>query len=156
MRLRFGCGSSRARGVASKRAAYRSAGDVRGVGDGEFAVLLGRPVPSGEPAGPIDEHDSVSTLGRARSRLARLACRVVGSLVRRAVRRSQSDLNPLFVHNIPFRAIAKMTGGRVSAEMVGGIVDACNGHLLRGARKLVGGYVRNARENRAWEHRLDA
>lgn len=38
--------------------------------------------------------------------------------------------------------------------MVGGIVDACNGHLLRGARKLVGGYVRNAHENRAWDRRL--
>lgn len=39
----------------------------------------------------------------------------------------------------------------MSAEMVGRIVDACNGHLLRGARKLVGGYVRNGCESRFCE-----
>lgn len=133
---------------------HYEAGDVRGVPDEEFAVLLGRPVPGGEPAGLIDAHDSVSTLGRAPSRLARLACRAVGALVARAERRNRPDLNLLFVYNIPFRAIAKMTGGRVSAEMVDGVVDACNGHLMRGLRRVAAGYVRNARENRAWERRL--
>ena len=135
---------------------HYEAGDVTGVTEGEFAVLLGGPVPEGGLTGPVDEHDSVSTLGRARSRLARLACRAVGALVARAERRNQPDLNLLFVYNIPFRAIAKMTGGHVSPEMVGGVVDACNGRLLRGLRRLAAGYVRNARENRDWEHRLDA
>lgn len=38
------------------------------------------------------------------------------------------DLNTLFQYNMPFRAIAKMTGGMVSAKMVDGL-------LLGGKRK---------------------
>jgi len=45
------------------------------------------------------------------------------------------DLNILFIYNMPFRGIAKMTGGAVSMEMVYGIVDAVNGHFMRGVKK---------------------
>ena len=64
------------------------------------------------------------------------------------------DLNILFIYNMPFRAVAKMTGGAVSMEMVHGIVDAVNGHLFRGLRKIIGGYFRNAKANKAYEKKL--
>lgn len=63
------------------------------------------------------------------------------------------DLNILFIYNMPFRGIAKMTGGAVSMEMVYGIVDAVNGHFMRGV-KVVGGYFRNRRNNKKYEKLL--
>ena len=41
----------------------------------------------------------------------------------------------IMTYNMPFRGIAKMTGGAVSMEMVYGIVDAVNGHFMRGVKK---------------------
>ena len=64
------------------------------------------------------------------------------------------DLNILFIYNMPFRGIAKMTGGAVSMEMVYGIVDAVNGHFMLGVKKVVGGYFRNRRNNKKYEKLL--
>ena len=55
---------------------------------------------------------------------------------------------------MPFRAIAKMTGGGVSMEMVYGIVDMVNGHIFTGLKKLVKGYFSNQKENKAYEKLL--
>lgn len=60
------------------------------------------------------------------------------------------DLNILFIYNMPFRAIAKMTGGMVSMEMVDGIVTMVNGHLLRGLGHTIAGFIRNQRQNRKY------
>ena len=60
------------------------------------------------------------------------------------------DLNILFIYNMPFRSIAKMTGGMVSMEMVEGIVTMVNGHLFRGLKKTVGGFFRNRRLNKKY------
>ncbi|WP_448631852.1 hypothetical protein [Cellulomonas soli] len=49
---------------------------------------------------------------------------------------------------MPFRAIAKMTNGMVSAEMVDGIVRIVNGHFFSGAGATVRAWVRNSRANR--------
>ena len=63
-------------------------------------------------------------------------------------------MNILFIYNMPFRAIAKMTGGGVSMEMVYGIVDMVNGHIFTGLKKLVKGYFSNQKENKAYEKLL--
>ena len=64
------------------------------------------------------------------------------------------DLNILFIYNMPFRGIAKMTGGAVSMEMVYGIVDVVNGHFMLGVKKIIGGYFRNRRNNKKYEKLL--
>ena len=64
------------------------------------------------------------------------------------------DLKNLYIYNMPFRGIAKMTGRTVSMEMVYGIVDAVNGHFMRGVKKVVGGYFRNRRNNKKYEKLL--
>ena len=60
----------------------------------------------------------------------------------------------IMTYNMPFRGIAKMTGGAVSMEMVDGIVDAVNGPFMRGVKKVVGGYFRNRRNNKKYEKLL--
>ena len=64
------------------------------------------------------------------------------------------DLNVLFIYNMPFRAIGKMTGGAVSQEMVQGMVKVVNGHFLGGIGAVIGGYFRNGRLNKAYEKSL--
>ena len=134
-------------------ARYRT-GDVRHVPDGDFAALLGRPVPAATWDGPLGVNDALGRMQTARSPLARLAYRVLALLRDRADRRGEPDLNILFLLNMPFRAIGKMTNGMVSAEMVDGIVRIVNGRFLSGAGATVRGFVRNARANRATARRL--
>lgn len=65
------------------------------------------------------------------------------------------DLNILFIYNMPFRAIAKMTGGMVSMDMVHGIVDVVNGNFFSGIKQIIGGYFTNVIENRKLKRKLE-
>lgn len=129
-------------------------GDVHDVTDDEFEALLGRSLPRPRAEGLLDINDSVAQMSRAQSVLARLVWRALTKRMQKAEQEGRPDLNLLFVYNIPFRAIAKMTGGQVSMEMAEGLLDAVNGHLLRGLRGLAVGYVANRRANRAYERHL--
>jgi beta-glucosidase len=55
---------------------------------------------------------------------------------------------------MPFRAMAKMTGGAVSMEMVDGIVNLVNGHFFKGLGAVIGGYFRNSKKNKAYEAKM--
>ncbi|TKR27215.1 glycosyl hydrolase [Cellulomonas hominis] len=134
-------------------ARYRT-GDVRHVPDADFAALLGRPVPAASWSGPLGVNDALGRMQTARSPLARLAYRVLALLRDRADRKGKPDLNILFLLNMPFRAIGKMTNGMVSAEMVDGIVRIVNGHFFAGAGATIRGFVRNRRANRTTARRL--
>lgn len=63
-------------------------------------------------------------------------------------------MNILFIYNMPFRGIAKMTGGAVSMDMVHGMLKVVNGRFFRGMSEIVCGFFRNRRENREYERRL--
>jgi beta-glucosidase len=132
---------------------YRT-GDVRNVPDADFAALLGRPAPPASWSGPLGVNDALGRMQTARSPLARLAYRVLAFLRDRAERRGKPDLNILFLLNMPFRAIAKMTNGMVSAEMVDGLVRIVNGHFFAGAGATIRGFVRNRRANRTTARQL--
>ena len=60
------------------------------------------------------------------------------------------DLNILFIYNMPFRAIAKMTGGMMRHGDGGGIVTMVNGHLFRGLGRTIGGFFRNRKLNKKY------
>ncbi len=127
--------------------AYR-AGDVRKVTDADFTVLLGRELPREDESALLASNSPLAALKHARNPLGRLAHRVLDTLWKRAEAKGVPDLNILFILNMPFRAIAKMSNGKVSMAMTDGIVDAMNGHLPRGLRKVVGGYLANRRDDR--------
>ena len=55
---------------------------------------------------------------------------------------------------MPYRAIAKMTGGLVSMEMVNCMVDMVNGHFFRGIGGVIGGFFRNRKENKQYLRKL--
>jgi beta-glucosidase len=133
--------------------AYRT-GRVAGVSDQDFAALLGHPVPVDAATGPLGINDPLSAMAHAPSPLARFAYRVLAWRRAAADRKGKPDLNILFLLNMPFRAIGKMTGGMVDAAMVEGLLRIVNGHFFSGARVTVGAFFRNRRANRATARQL--
>lgn len=49
---------------------------------------------------------------------------------------------------MPFRALAKMTGGAISMDMARAILHMVNGHFFGGAARLIGAKIRLAKEHR--------
>ncbi|WP_062461419.1 glycoside hydrolase family 3 C-terminal domain-containing protein [Demequina soli] len=125
------------------------AATVTDVDDAEFAALLGRALPR-PTAGRVDldANSPLLAMHEARSPLARVAARALRSLIARSERKGKPDLNLYFLYNMPFRAMAKMTNGAMSTEMVDSIVTLVNGRHLRGIGGIVSGFVRNARESK--------
>ena len=129
--------------------AYYS-GLIQQVDDREFEALLGTKIPSGKWAGELTANDAICQMYYAKSAIARFAYKKLTQMKKKSEDAGKPDLNILFIYNMPFRAIAKMTGGMVSSEMVDGIVTMVNGHLFRGLKKTVGGFFRNRRLNKKY------
>lgn len=128
-------------------ARYRTA-DITAISDLEFAALLGRKIPAATwTAGPLGRNDALCQLQGAKSPLARFAFRLLARMKAKAEAAHEPDLNLLFLYNMPFRSIAKMTNGRVSMAMVDAILTIVNGRFLRGVGALARAAVQNARDN---------
>ena len=133
--------------------AYYS-GDITRVPDGQFETILGRPIPDGSWTRELTENDAICQLKNSKSWLCRRVYGVLEGKKKKAEAAGKPDLNVLFIYNMPFRAIGKMTGGAVSQEMVQGMVKVVNGHFLGGIGAVIGGYFRNGRLNKAYEKSL--
>lgn len=129
-------------------------GMVWKVGDEEFERLLGHPIPYGKWTGELGINDAICQMYYAKSGLARLVYRILTRMKKKSEEKGKPDLNILFIYNMPFRGIAKMTGGAVSMEMVHGMVEAVNGRLIHSLSRIIRGFFRNRKENRAYEKLL--
>ena len=133
---------------------YYYTGIIQQISDQEFETLLGRPVPSGKWSGNLSVNDAICQMYYAKSGVARFIYKVLTNLKKRSEAKGKPDLNILFIYNMPFRAIAKMTGGAVSMEMVNGMVNVVNGHFFQGMKKIIGGFFANRKANKAYEAKL--
>lgn len=130
-------------------------GIVGSITDQEYERLLGAPVGSQEWNGALSANDALCQMYYARSRIARLIYRILTDKKKKNEEQCKIDLNILFIYNMPFRAVAKMTHGAVSMRMVDGMVEAVNGHLLSGLSKIIGGFFSNRLANRKYERLLE-
>lgn len=130
-------------------------GRISNVGAEEFEVLLGHPVPDGKWKGELGINDAICQMYYAKSRLARLVYRILTDKIKKSEGKGKPDLNLLFIYNMPFRGIAKMTGGAASMEMARGIVDMVNGKWFSGTKRVIKGYFRNNKENKKYEKQLE-
>lgn len=122
---------------------------VHDIPDASFAALLGRDAPASTWEGAeITANDPILTLRTARSPLARWAFRLLDRRKRRAEDAGTPDLNILFIYNMPFRAIAKMSGGMASTQLVDGLLILVNGRHLRGLGQIVRAYFRARRKEK--------
>lgn len=130
-------------------------GKIENVSDEEFESLLGRPIPDGSWKGQLTKNDAICQLYYAKSAPARLVYKILTGMKNKAEAKGKPDLNILFIYNMPFRAIGKMTGGMVSEKMVDDMVFIVNGHFFRGVGRLIADFFRNQSENRRFLKKLE-
>lgn len=133
---------------------YYYTGIIQQISDKEFETLMGYPIPDGSWSGELGLNDAICQMYYAKSKLARFLYHKLTKIKKKSEEKGKPDLNVLFIYNMPFRAIAKMTGGMVSMEMAEGIVMMVNGHFLHGIRKIIGGFLRNRKANKIYEKKL--
>ena len=139
---------------ADKIPSYYS-GLIQDVGKLEFKEVLGHDIPSGKWSGELTLNDALCQMYYAKSGLARFIYKVLTKLKTRSEEKGKPDLNILFIYNMPFRGLAKMTNGIVSMEMAKGMVLVVNGHFFKGMKKIIAGFFKNIKGNRVLQRELN-
>ncbi len=123
---------------------------VRNVSDGDFRALLGREIPPAfwDQEKGLELNDALCQMSYAKSRFARLVFRILDRLLKDSMKKETPDLNLMFIYNVPFRGIAKMSNGMVTMEMAEAMVEAVNGRFFRGVGHLIRGFIKNEREKK--------
>ena len=128
-------------------------GKVRNVHYEEFEKLYGHPLPE-EKVGELDINDALCQMKDAKSGICRFVYKVLKNKLDQSYEKGVPDLNIMFIYNMPFRAMSKMTAGAVSRDMAESIVTIANGHFFKGLGGIISGYFKNARANKKYEERL--
>lgn len=117
-------------------------GAIQQVSDGEFETLLGHKIPVGHwnKTDKLNINDALCQMYYAKSGLARFAYQVLTGIKNRSEAKGKPNLNVLFIYNMPFRGIAKMTNGFVTMEMAHSMVHMVNGHFWSGLKKFIKAY----------------
>ena len=136
------------------RLPHYQSGNVKEVGEEEFSVLLGHPVPDGRP--DISRNMTLGEMNHGRSLLGLLIWAILTGMLNRSLKKGKPDLNLLFQLNMPLRGLAKMTSGMISMGMVDGIVLELKGFWVIGLVKILIEFVKNLVQNRMLEKRLYA
>lgn len=130
-------------------------GKIENVSDAEFEMILGHSIPEGHWNGMLEKNDAICQLYYARSLVARLVYKILTFLKENAEAKGKPDLNILFIYNMPFRAIGKMSGGMVSDKMVEDILFIVNGHFFRGLGRLMVDFFKNLGANNKFVKKLE-
>ena len=121
-----------------------SAARVHEVTDAEFEKLLGRSLPVAEPVRLLTATSPLSDLEYSKSPVGRA---IYKHYFQRSLRKAQEkgvpDLNLLFQYGMPFRAIAKMSGGLADMRMVEAILNIVNGHFFKGLGQVAVRFFQN-------------
>ncbi|MFA9462963.1 MAG: glycoside hydrolase family 3 C-terminal domain-containing protein [Velocimicrobium sp.] len=120
-------------------------GNVKTVSDKVFAMLLCHEIPNGnwDEKGVLNVNDALCQMYYAKNGLARLVYKVLTGLKNRSEAKGIPNLNVLFIYNMPFRGIAKMTNGIITMEMAHSMVHMVNGHFFRGFKNFITQYFKN-------------
>ncbi|WP_078550185.1 beta-glucosidase family protein [Litchfieldia alkalitelluris] len=117
------------------------AGKVTNVDEEEFEILLGRKVPvsTWDRTKPLGYNDIIAQCQYAKGWVARFTYRLVVFAhwyLRKVGKRSSANLIMMSIYHMPFRGIARLTGGVVNMPMLDGILMMVNGHFFKGLRHV--------------------
>lgn len=126
----------------SKMNSYLS-GEVSNISDNEFEALLGHNIPQSkwQKDSLLSLNDTFSQMYYAKSPFARLVYKVLMHIKESSMKKGKPNLNVLFIYNMPFRGLAKMTGGVMTMDMANAILEMVNGHFFRGIKNLIKGFL---------------
>lgn len=112
-------------------------GKVNNVSLEEFETLLGRtpPCSTWDRTKPLGYNDTIAQSHYAKGGFARFALRLIkfGHWVLRKIgKRDTANLIMMSIYHLPFRGIARLTGGMINMPMLDGILMIVNGHFFKG------------------------
>lgn len=151
-------GQAAPQATAAAQIANYTAGRVKDVTDQEFAALLGHPIPATtSTSAPLGHNSPLSDMKYARSPLARA---IYKHYLLRGLKKAEAkgvpNLNILFQYGMPFRAIAKMSGGMADMKMVDGILTLVNGKFFRGIGQVIKHFFGNRKRQKALQSEFTA
>ncbi len=129
---------------------HYASGQVTRVETEEYERLLGRALPaSGWPKDRPLTRDDIIAQTQGRGGFAGLLYTLIDrtSVVLMALGRPHAANNTRFVLDLPFRSVARMSGGAVDDDMLDGLLLMVNGRFWRGLRHLI--TARRAHRRRA-------
>lgn len=117
-------------------------GKVSNVSVEEFEGLIGRkvPDPNWDKSKPLGYNDTIAQCQYVKGIFARLAYHVIVFIhwfQWKTGKRSQANIIMMSIYHMPFRGIARMTGGVVNMPMLDGILMIVNGHFFKGLSHLL-------------------
>jgi beta-glucosidase len=117
-------------------------GKVASVDVKEFETLLGRKVPwaKWDRSKPIGYNDTIAQCQYAKGIAARLTFHLIDFahwFLRKIGKRSAANIIKMSVYHMPFRGMARMTGGIMNMPMLDGILMMVNGHFFKGFGHLL-------------------
>lgn len=118
------------------------AGKANQVSQTEFEELLGRSVPvaTWDRSQPLGYNDTIAQCQYAKGWLARFAFYMMTFahwFLLKIGKRSTANLIMMSVYHMPFRGIARMTGGIVNMPMLDGLLMMANGSFFKGLSHLL-------------------
>lgn len=112
-------------------------GKANNVGIEEFENLIGHkvPAPTWDRTKPLGYNDTISQCQYAKGVFARLSYHLIVFaywFLRKIEKRSTANIIMMSIYHMPFRGIARMTGGIINMPMLDGILMMVNGHFFKG------------------------
>ncbi|MFF2889165.1 beta-glucosidase [Paenibacillus sp. NPDC057967] len=117
-------------------------GKANDVSQEEFENLLGVKVPEAkwDRTQPLGYNDTIAQCQYARGIAARFAFKLIHFshwFLKKIGKRSTANLIIMSVYHMPFRGVARMTGGVINMRMLDGILMMVNGQFIRGLRHVM-------------------
>ena len=104
----------------------------------EFELVLGRPIPYGkwDRRGLLGINDTFSQGFYCKGFIGRWIYKKLLDRRTKALTGERADINILYIFDMPFRALAKVTGGWIDRKMAEGFLDLFNGSTFTGYCKI--------------------
>ncbi|GKU27009.1 beta-glucosidase [Clostridium folliculivorans] len=117
-------------------------GKANNVSVEEFENLLGRKVPvsTWDRSKPLGYNDTIAQCKYAKGLFARLSYHIIVFaywFLKKIGKRSTANIIMMSIYHMPFRGIARVTGGVVNMPMLDGILMIVNGNFFKGLKHLL-------------------
>jgi len=125
-------------------------GNIKNVQDSEYKTLLNCEIPESkwDRSAPLGINDTLSQMFYPRGWIARLIYKILTGKINNVKKSGKPDMNVLFLLNMPFRSIAKMTNGAFDIHMTEALLYIVNGHFFKGIFKLAVSWNKKRKANR--------
>lgn len=126
-------------------------GNIKDVSLEEFENLMGRKIPDSvlDKKADLIYNDTIAQCKYAKGLAARGAYYLMVFthwLLNKAGKRDKANIMIMSVYHMPFRGIARMTGGAINMPMVDGMLMIANGHFFKGISKVLKEKKKQTRE----------